>query len=110
MTPEEAKARLEAVLADLGRQDAGTEADRAPVELDQTAVGRLSRMDAMQVQAMSFAGQQRRALERRRIAAALQRIAADEFGDCVRCGEPIAPQRLALDPALPTCIACSTAG
>nr|WP_304502923.1 TraR/DksA C4-type zinc finger protein [Caldovatus aquaticus] len=42
-----------------------------------------------------------------RIAAALARIESGEYGWCARCGEPIAPGRLAPDPALPTCVACA---
>ena len=52
----------------------------SPVELDQTRVGRLSRMDALQGQAMSQETQRRREQELRRIAQALQRIEQGEFG------------------------------
>ena len=79
------------------------------VELDQSRVGRLSRMDALQAQAMSVAAQERRTLHLRQIDAALQRIADEEFGDCLDCGEPIAPERLEFDPAAPLCIGCASA-
>lgn len=107
MTGEEARRRLRATLDELDALDRSTETDRAPVELDQTSVGRLSRMDALQVQAMAVAGRQRRAAQRRRIEAALVRIEAGDFGYCVVCGEEIAPARLALDPATPNCVGCS---
>jgi len=84
-----------------------TEADRAPVELDQSAVGRLSRMDAIQQQAMAAAQSRRRAGRLRAIAAALKRIDEDEFGWCEACGEEIAMRRLELDPAAPRCIGCA---
>jgi len=77
------------------------------VMLDQQAVGRLSRMDALQHQAMALADRGRRAAMRRRIEAALARIAAGRFGECLECGEEIAVKRLELDPTLPTCIACA---
>jgi DnaK suppressor protein len=77
------------------------------VELDQTKVGRLSRMDALQSQAMAKATNQRRDMELRRIAAALRRLDEGEYGDCLGCGEPIAPQRLQADPAAPLCIQCA---
>jgi DnaK suppressor protein len=82
------RSRLERARDELIAQDLTTEGDRAPVELDQTSVGRLSRMDAIQQQAMSNAGKQRRQIERRRIDAALKRIEAGDYGYCVRCGEP----------------------
>ncbi len=83
---------------------------RRPVELDQTRVGRLSRMDALQNQAMSIETERRRQVELKRIEAALERIAEGEFGFCVNCGEPIAVRRLELDPTTPNCIACAKAG
>ena len=84
-----------------GEQAAGT------VELDQTRVGRLSRMDALQAQAMSIATNARREVELRRIAAALQRLEDDDFGCCVDCGEDIVPARLEIDPAATLCIDCA---
>ena len=80
---------------------------RAPVELDQTRLGRLSRMDALQDQAMSLETARRREIELRRIDAALGRIGAGDFGFCLTCDEPIGEARLALDPATPQCIDCA---
>jgi DnaK suppressor protein len=77
------------------------------VELDQTSVGRLSRMDALQGQAMSQERGRRRAIERQRIGAALRRLESGDYGDCLSCGEPVAVQRLELDPAATLCIACA---
>ena len=90
----------------LGARAATADA-RNPVELDQTSVGRLSRMDAMQQQAMALATERRRATALARIDAALARVEAGEYGWCIQCGEPIAPRRLALGPALPTRVACA---
>ena len=87
-------------------EDAGAD-DRSPVKLDQQAVGRLSRMDAMQQQAMAQASSRRRAGRHRRIEAALQRIADGEFGFCQDCGEDISKARLELDPTLPNCVSCA---
>lgn len=101
--------RLEEELAALDAADRGTEADRAPVELDQQSVGRLSRMDAMQVQAMAAAQARRRRARRARIRAALARMEEDEFGWCQGCGEAIAEARLELDPATPFCVDCAAA-
>lgn len=78
-----------------------------PVALDQTSVGRLSRMDAMQVQAMALETERRRGIELTRIDAALQRIADDEFGYCRQCGEDIPAKRLEADPTTTVCVACA---
>jgi DnaK suppressor protein len=69
------------------------------VALDQQAVGRLSRQDALMSQSMARATQARRDAERRRLTAALARLEDGEYGYCEACGEPIAPRRLELDPA-----------
>ena len=81
---------------------------RKPVELDQTRVGRLSRMDALQNQAMSLEAERRRRLELQRIEASLKRLDEGGYGYCVACGEQIPLRRLELDPTLPTCINCAS--
>ncbi len=78
------------------------------VQLDQQAVGRLSRMDAIQNQAMAVAQQNRRNIQTRRLVAALARIDDDEFGYCEDCGEDIALKRLELDPSVTKCISCAS--
>ncbi|MEG3637785.1 TraR/DksA family transcriptional regulator [Magnetococcus sp. PR-3] len=102
------KARLLARRAELVADDESASESQKAVELDQTRVGRLSRMDAIQMQAVAKESGIRRHLEVGRIDAALRRIDEDEFGDCVRCGEEIALKRLELDPSLPNCIQCAT--
>ena len=70
-------------------------------------MGRLSRIDAMQVQAMALATQRRRQQERERIDAAIRRIDEGAFGWCVSCGEEISPARLESAPEMPTCLDCA---
>ncbi|MDP3908465.1 TraR/DksA C4-type zinc finger protein [Novosphingobium sp.] len=94
---------------ELREEDRISAADRAPVTLDQESVGRLSRIDAMQVQAMALAQARRRQSEQAAIEAALRRIDADEFGSCLKCGEPIARARLEHNPSVATCIDCARA-
>jgi DnaK suppressor protein len=105
---KEFRETLQTLAAQINAADAETSKDRAPVELDQQAVGRLSRMDALQVQAMAQETSRRRRSELRRITAALARIDEGEFGYCIECGEEIAARRLALDPATPYCIDCAS--
>lgn len=78
------------------------------VELDQAKVGRLSRMDALQAQAMAKASAQRREQMLRRIETALRRIDDGEYGFCEECDEPINPKRLEFDPTVTLCIECAT--
>jgi DnaK suppressor protein len=77
------------------------------VELDQSTVGRLSRMDAMQAQAMSQASGRRTEELLRSVDAAIQRVDDGEYGFCQSCDEPIAEQRLAFNPAVLHCIECA---
>lgn len=101
-----AKTRLQARLAELDLDDAAGQQGQKTVELDQQAVGRLSRMDALQSQAMAQAQARRRAAERQKIHAALKRIEEGEYGFCTDCGEEIAPKRLTADPAIALCLDC----
>ncbi|KZL12473.1 RNA polymerase-binding transcription factor DksA [Pseudovibrio axinellae] len=81
--------------------------DRATVVLDQQSVGRLSRMDALQRQAMAQANARQRARELQRINSALHRITEDEYGFCNECGEDIPEARLRVDPAALYCVSCA---
>lgn len=101
------EAQLRARLAELDSLEAANEEDRAVVVLDQQSVGRLSRMDALQNQAMAQETQRRRSQERARIAAALNRIGEDEYGWCAECGDAIAPKRLDVDPMAVMCAKCA---
>ena len=100
-------ARLEAALETLDAEDALGRDSQATVTLDQQAVGRLSRMDAMQQQAMAQATARRRGQERTRLLAALERIRTGEFGNCTDCGEDLPPGRLNLNPAVTLCVDCA---
>jgi DnaK suppressor protein len=101
------RGQLEALEAQLADPADGAAAELAPVELDQQSVGRLSRMDAIQVQAMAVATEQRRKAELSRVKAALERLDTDEFGYCEICGKEIAPARIEHSPAASTCINCA---
>ncbi|PKQ13137.1 MAG: molecular chaperone DnaK [Alphaproteobacteria bacterium HGW-Alphaproteobacteria-1] len=103
----EFRARIMARLAEIDDEDARGREGQATVALDQQAVGRLSRQDALQSQAMARATHARRDIERRRLRAALARIDEGDFGYCEDCGEGIAEARLALDPASTRCISCA---
>lgn len=79
-----------------------------PVKLDQSSVGRLSRMDAIQSQAMAQENKRRRSVQLLRISAALERIEAGEYGYCAACDEEINRRRLEVDPAAPFCVSCAS--
>lgn len=93
--------------AELQSLSAMTAEARSTVKLDQQSVGRLSRMDALQAQAMAMATERQRDIGIMRLTAALQRLDEDEYGLCVQCGEDIAGKRLEIDPAATHCISCA---
>jgi len=93
--------------ATLKDASAATSDSRTPVTLDQQSVGRLSRMDAMQVQAMHQAEEERRQLRLRLISAALSRLDEGEYGYCMTCGVDIPAKRLSIDPAAAQCVDCA---
>ena len=107
--PKAVRGRLVARRRELEQLSDVSAESRTAIELDQSRVGRLSRMDAIQVQAMQVETDRRRALEIRQIDAALQRLDDDEYGYCAACGEPIETRRLDLNPTVACCIGCAQA-
>ena len=96
------KLQLEELTAD---NELGQSAQKT-VELDQQSVGRLSRMDALQSQAMAQAQQRRRDVFKGSLQAALQRLKEEEFGYCLECGDEIKEARLLANPAVLKCMSC----
>ena len=102
------KALIELRESLLKAQETGEQAEQT-VELDQTRVGRLSRMDAMQAQAMSKETGRRRRQKLMQIETALRRIENGDYGYCQECGEEIAAARLQIDPTVLLCFGCAQA-
>ena len=100
-------ARMREEIADLRARLGDLEERAKTVELDQQAVGRLSRMDSLANQgiAMNALGKAKSRLAR--LERALSRINDQEFGLCADCGEPIAPARLLAMPEAVLCVRCA---
>ena len=107
-TIEEFQKELLSRLQELEESEKSTTEDHATVELAQATQGRLSRIDAMQAQAMALETKRRREMGMLRIKAALKRIDDEEFGWCLSCGEEIVFKRLQWDPSTPNCIGCAS--
>jgi DnaK suppressor protein len=95
-------------LSALDADDALGRVGQAVVTLDQQAVGRLSRQDALLSQSMAKATQARRHAQRAGLAAALERLNSGDFGYCDDCGDEIALKRLEFDPTVTRCIGCAS--
>ena len=103
---EELHGRLSELVQTLEQQlEASTEGAR-PVELDQSAVGRLSRIDSMQQQAMANAARRNLQVRLNQCRAALAAYERGEYGACRECEEPIGYRRLSAKPESPLCLNC----
>ncbi|GAA4362461.1 TraR/DksA family transcriptional regulator [Kangiella marina] len=78
------------------------------VELDQARMGRVSRGDAMQQQAMVSAAHQRDEKHLVKVRKALKRIDDDDYGFCLECGEDITMKRLDVAPETELCLDCQS--
>ncbi|HSG48206.1 MAG TPA: TraR/DksA C4-type zinc finger protein [Longimicrobiales bacterium] len=107
-TPELAglRAELEGALARLERSMRVSNEAVKPVELDQAAVGRLSRMDSLQSQSMAKSLQEREQAKLALLHQALRRMDEGSYGRCTGCGGGIPFGRLLIFPETPTCQAC----
>lgn len=104
---DKARQRLDAKRSELEALSAISKDARDTVELDQQAVGRLSRMDAMQQQAMANAQERTRQHELQRIELAFRRFEEGDYGYCTNCDEEIPDARLAIDPMAERCVSCA---
>ena len=71
------------------------------------SIGRLSRLDAMQIQEIAKEGERRRQERLPRLEYALDLIDTGDYGKCERCGEWIAFARLKEQPETPLCSNCA---
>jgi DnaK suppressor protein len=100
------RAEIERQIVRLEKSMAVSDEATATVELDQAAVGRLSRMDSLQNQSMATNLAERERARHAQLRAALERIDAGTYGVCDDCGGPIAPGRLFVFPETITCGGC----
>ena len=76
------------------------------VELDQGAVGRLSRMNSLQNQSLAKGLRERENVRLALIQGALRRLDAGTYGVCTTCGDVVAGGRLSVFPESETCARC----
>ena len=99
--------RLQAELLQVTEALRQAGASAATVVLDQSSVGRVSRMDAMQQQAMAKGMQERLLTRHRKLTAALARVDAGSYGLCCECLARLEDERLEADPAAVFCQDCA---
>jgi DnaK suppressor protein len=109
LTPDQVRELREELLRQLARLEKSmrvTDEALEPVQLDQSAVGRLSRIDSLQNQGLARNLQERERIKLAHIEGALRRLEEGTFGLCVPCGGEIPFGRLYVVPEAPTCAAC----
>lgn len=100
------QARLVELVTELENALEASASSANPVVLDQSSVGRLSRMDAMQQQAMAKATRDKAQLRLAQCKIALSAFDREEYGLCRKCEEPIGYRRLSAKPEAPFCVEC----
>jgi DnaK suppressor protein len=98
---------IEEKLASLYSDQKRNESARDIVQLDQQSVGRLSRIDALQQQAMANAINLRQLHEQKGLKEALNRIKKNIYGQCLDCEEEIEIERLKARPTVLKCLECT---
>lgn len=109
LTPDqiaEIEEELRRQLRRLERSIRVTDEAMEPIQLDQTAVGRLSRMDSLQTQSLTRNLQEREQVKLAQIHEALGRLEEGTFGLCTECGGEIPFQRLFVVPETASCASC----
>lgn len=103
---EKYRAQLEELQSELQKQLLSSEDGAKPIAPD-NAIGRLTRVDAMQSQQMAMALRQQNQLRLQRIDQALRFIDNGRYGVCVKCGEDISESRLSVVPESVLCVKCA---
>lgn len=99
--------RLQARAAELRDMISRMDGTTAPVSPN-NAIGRLTRLDAMQATSMRRAVARDHDVELQNVGRALKAIAASKYGICRRCKEHIDRARLRAKPEAFLCLACTS--
>jgi len=74
----------------------------------ENAIGRLSRMDAINNKSINEAALRKSKEKLQKLKYALSRIEDENFGMCDRCAKPIQPMRIMLMPESNYCVSCAS--
>lgn len=108
LTPEQLgqiRCALERTLSRLER-NMEVNGNGRPPELDQSAVGRLSRIEALQNQGFTRGLQERERVQLAQVMDALKRLEDGCYGVCTSCHGPVGFERLMVFPEARHCTRC----
>ena len=103
---ERLRKQLEDLAQEIDQYLRDSEDSAAAVEPDK-ALGRLSRMEAMQDQQLVLEMRRRKKRQKLEVQNALARIDEGKYGNCVFCGKEISFDRLEAFPEVQTCVSCA---
>lgn len=110
MLPPSEKTRiLEQIISQLERVKksiASLQEQTRPIPLD-GAIGRVTRMDAIQQKSMSEANLRTAEEQLHKLEEAMAKVEDPEFGLCTRCHKPIPVERLLALPGIQRCVHCA---
>ncbi|MDX1627113.1 MAG: TraR/DksA C4-type zinc finger protein [Fulvivirga sp.] len=89
------------------REDISALKDQSSPVSPENAIGRISRMDAINNKSISEASLRQAEEKLSKLETALAKVDQDNFGICIRCGQPIPAGRLMLLPHSTTCVKCA---
>ena len=76
-------------------------------EAPDSAIGRVSRMDAINNRSINEAGLRKKKLQLSKIDEALKLVDSPDFGKCIKCGKIIQPARILVMPESKVCVNCA---
>ena len=103
---QELRSLLQSNKTKLEQQLLDAESATGVVTLDQSTVGRVSRVDAMLQQSMAVSTRAKAEATLRKVLTALKRMDGEDFGYCSQCDEPIQFNRLKVQPQASHCLKC----
>jgi DnaK suppressor protein len=107
ITPAQSEQLRQDLLRTLSRLERSAKTTgNGPADLDQTCIGRLSRIEALQNQGMTNGLRERERIQLQQVLDALCRIEQGSYGVCTACHTTIPVERLLVFPETRTCTAC----
>lgn len=97
---------IEERMREAAAEIAQSDEDVKPISPD-VSIGRLSRMDSMQMQQMALEARRRQQMLLVRLEEAMKRLDQGVFGSCLQCGADIAEDRLRYQPDAVLCMNCA---
>lgn len=109
ITPEQKQQLQQTLLRTLTRLERSVTTHGSasrPAEMDQTCIGRLSRIEALQNQGFTQGLKERERIQLEQVLDALRRIEDGSYGTCAACRVAIPFERLLVFPETRTCTRC----